>query len=88
MESCEPIRRLKDRKKKNRKRKEEEEEEKEEKEKEEKEKEEGETLQFCGKNETEMYTPVCVVFSVQMDDSSTRSFYFHKAFDASNAGAP
>jgi len=33
-----------------------------------------------------MYTPVFVVFSVQLDDSSTGTFYFYKAFDAGNAG--
>jgi hypothetical protein len=46
------------------------------------------TLQFYGKNETKMYTPVSVVFSVQLDDCSTRSFNFNKAFDAGNAGTP
>jgi len=35
-----------------------------------------------------MYTPVSVVFSVQLDDSSTRSFNVYKAFDAGNAGTP
>jgi hypothetical protein len=35
-----------------------------------------------------MYTPVSVVFSVQLDDSSVRSFYFYEAFDAGNAGSP